>query len=396
MKKILNLITVMAVMSLLSSCDEEFNPARFSKPVLDPVIESISETSFSWACDQLEAKTLVLTGKDLNSENVLVASDVSTSAFNINCNGNLIHFSPKSPNVDPENAKHETITISVADAEPFTVALTQSRMDKPMLLSLTPTDLKWNYDEVDEKTIAVEALNLEGVEITFTSDKASSDFTYIYENGTIKVSPKSVNENTNAHRVEVITMSLAGGNSMSFTVKQIRAPKPEGVLYESDFDVAGTATINVYNKNMTAYQIDGVEWKMCWACFTAQYKLSGKNSHILASVRTNTAGPSVVESGNLVDSSKEYKITSFALKLARRNANNGWCTVEYSVDGETWKSAGEDFQATQSSGSVTEYTFAIDEEDTNIFRVRLQFHFNGVVQTSHAFLNFDGITVMGY
>ena len=398
MKKIFNLISIMAVLTLLSSCDQEFNPAQFSKPVLNPVIESVSETSFSWACDQLEAKTLVLTGKDLNSENVLVESNVSTSAFNINCNGDLIHFSPKAPNVDPDNAKSETITISVADAEPFVVTLTQSRMDKPMILSLSTNALVWEHNEVDEKIIEVEALNVDSsVEITVISNLAESDFTCVSDSGLLKVTPKSVNENTNGHRFEEFTISLAGGNSMTFTVKQIRAPKPIGVLYETEFDVAGTGTPVTFNKNMTAYQIDGVEWKMCWACLTATYKLSGKNSHILASIRTNTSGPSVIESGNLIDSTVESKVTGFSLKLARRNSpNEGYCRVEYSVDGETWKSVGDDFLAVQSASYVEEYTYELNEPETNIFRIRLQYHVNDEIQKSHIFLNFDGVTVMGY
>lgn len=369
------------------------DPAQYFKPQLNPVLEGVSSTSMNWDCDDLNAQTLTLTGKDLTLDNVTCVASAEKSAFNINCNGEMIHVSPKAPNVNPENSITELLNIYVTEDEIFTVTLTQNRMDKPMILGLTPNALTWKASETDAKTIAVESLNVTPDILSITSNVANSHFTCTFADNVITVVPNSANEDTSAAKEETITVAAQGGNSMTFTVRQSKAPLPPTVLYESAFDVSGTPTINVYNANMTTYSIDGKDWSMCWACFTAQYKLSGKDSHILASVRKGVAGPSVIQSSNLLSATST--VTSFTLNLARRNANDGWCKVEYSYDGETWESAGPDFQALQSSSKTEAYTFTPRENESAVFMVRLSFCFDAAV-AAHTFLNFDGVKVMGY
>ena len=398
MKRIFNIITA-AVFGVIAiwSCQKVQDPAQFEKPDLEPVIEALSTTSLFFECDDLKAQTITLTGKDLSASSVIAESVLEEgveSAFYISANGDMVHICPKEPNVDPDNQVEETISIYVMGAEPFNVTVTQSRMDKPMFLSLDPDELRWDYNEVDERVINVDGLNVNDADVTLTSSSSVSAFNVAYADYKITVSPKAENESTETAKEEIFTISVARGNSLTFTVKQSKAPKPIEVLYESAFDVAGTSVINVYNANVTDYEIDGKTWSLTWACFTAQYKLSGKNSHILASVRTGGTGPAVMTSSNLLE--KESKVTSFTVSLARRNANDGWCTVEYSVDGETWQTAGPDFQALQSSSKVQGYTYELDIDETKIFQVRIKYHFNGNAVAAHTFLNFDGIKVMGY
>lgn len=392
MKRISAFILTLAVPVLFCSCDRDCNPAQYSRPEVTAVINGISATSLFWECDGLDAKTIELDGEGLTPETVTAASNAEESAFHINCNGDLIRVSPKTQNIDRNNSIEEILAISLDGEEKYRVALTQKRMDKPMILSLTPDKLEWNGDETGPKTIEVSGINLD-VPLVLTSSAANSAFDFAYENHVITVAPKEVNEDTESAKEEVITVSAERGNSLSFSVRQRKAAKQETVLFETAFDVDGTGTAVSFNATAKTSTIDGKDWKMTFACLTGTYAIAGKSSHILASVRANTTGPAIVESSGLVPAGST--VTSLTVALARRNVNNGMCRVEYSADGVNWIPAGEDFSAIQSSSAAQDYTFPLNVEADD-FRVRITFCFDGSVQTAHSFLNVEGIKVIGY
>lgn len=195
----------------------------------------------------------------------------------------------------------------------------------------------------------------------------------------------------------ILTMLLSGVLSSSVLAGNgVCDAKPAVVLYESSFDVEGTAVNNYYRANAKSCNIDGAEWKMTFACLTAQYVFPGKSSHILASIRKETTDKAVVESGNLLKDNNT--VTSFMLKMSSRNkALTGcFCKVEYTVDGTNWISTGEDFEPMKGATSAADYTFEVKEGETGVFQVRVTFHLNGESYPVHAFFNLEGIKVMGY
>ena len=184
-------------------------------------------------------------------------------------------------------------------------------------------------------------------------------------------------------------VSMYAGNGVS-------EDKASSVLYESAFDVEGTAVNNYYRPNVKSCKIDGAEWKMTFACLTAQYVFPGKNSHILASIRKDTKDKAVIESGNLLKDNNN--VTSFTLKMSSRNKSitGCYCKVEYTVDGSEWISTGDDFEPMKGSTSAADYTFEVNQGETEVFQVRVTFHLNGESYPVHTFFNLDGIKVMGY
>ncbi|MGM9785650.1 MAG: hypothetical protein ACI3ZS_02300 [Candidatus Cryptobacteroides sp.] len=388
-----------ATVILMSSCNKEHTTAVYSKLYEEPEISGISTNELVWECDQTDTRTIVLEGKGLTSETVNAVNESNPSAFNINVNGDIILVSPKAANTDDKKDITETIVISAGNSRDFPVILKQTRMDKPLILGLTPGELKWDYNDVTGKTITIDGKNLEGTSITATSDKADSWFNVSISGTIITVTPKGANGSIENSVDETLTISVRNGNSMQASLKQSRAPQPAGILYSTTFENTDKASDKLAdysymtNGQTVSYLCDGRSWTLLYADVTSQYKWTSKASHILARVAKNASTQSVIASGNLLDGEK--KVTEFSVSLARRNQNEGWCKVEYSLDGNIWTAAGQDFQAMLSGSDAEDYTFTIDAEETSVFMIRLTYYFKEA-PSSHSFLNFEGASVKGY
>lgn len=399
MKTIFRFWTICQVagLVLVSSCSKDQSPAQYEKNVVPAVLESVSADRLLWECDGLETHKITLEGQGLVPETVSAVTDAEPSAFNVDVNGDVILVSPKSVNTDSQNDVKEVLSISVDGGDIFCVELFQSRMNKPMLTSVTPEVLEWAYDNMDKKSVTVTGLNLEGVKLSASSDTDNSAFNLEVDGTTIEVSPKSQNDSPDVVRSEVITVSVDGGNSISFTVVQARKPSPAGVVYYTRFDntdkPAADLSKYVFDDEPRTYTSDGKKWTMTYADVTSQYVWVGKTSHVLARVYRETDQQSVIYSENLLSDIKT--VTSFSVSLARRNANEGWCRVEYSLDGKSWTEAGEEFQPMASGTAAEDYEFTLSSGDTDIFMIRVTYFFKEIPK-DNAFLNFEGVEVMGY
>lgn len=395
--KILMTVSMAAGILTAVSCSKEQSPAQYEKENISAVLHGASTDNLFWECDGLETVRITLEGEGLTSESVQAVTDAETTAFNIDVNGNIILVSPKTVNTDASNDIEEVLTISVSGSEPLTVALKQNRMNKPMILSIAPDALSWAYDGLEPKTVTVSGLNLDGVTLSVTSDAADSDFGFAVSGTGITVTPESPNDSYDVARSETVTVSAAGGNSMTFTVRQARMPSPPEVLYSTTFENTDKPEDALASHDFTetpaTYTCDGKQWTMRYADVTSQYVWASKKSHVLARVYKETDQQPQVYSGNLLSDTKI--VTSFTVDLARRNANEGWCKVDYSLDGTVWTAAGEDFQALQSGTDAGSYEFDVDTGDTDVFMIRVTYYFKEI-PSAHAFLNFEGVTVMGY
>lgn len=390
-------ICLVAGLALISSCSKEQSPAQYEKNVVPAVLESVSADRLLWDCDGIETYKITLQGQGLVPETVCAVTDADPSAFNIDVNGDIILVSPKSVNADSQNDVKEVLSVSADGGDIFYVELLQSRMNKPILTGVTPEALEWTYDNMDKKSVTVTGLNLDGAELSVSSDADDSAFIIEVDDKTIEVTPKSQNDSPDVVRSEVITVSVDGGNSIAFTAVQTRKPSPSSVVYYTGFDNTDKPVADlskyVFDDEPKTYTSDGKKWTMTYADVTAQYVWSGKTSHILARVYRDTEQQSVIYSENLLSDVKT--VTSFSVSLARRNANEGWCRVEYSLDGKLWTEAGEEFQPLASGTTAGDYEFAVSSGDTGIFMIRVTYFFKEIPK-DNAFLNFEGVEVMGY
>lgn len=397
MKNIFIATAIVSGIVLGAACTKEASPAQYEKENITPVLEGVSADNLFWECDGLETYRIDLDGEGLVPEAVTSVTDAENSAFYIDVNGDIILVSPKSVNTDPQTDIEETLSISVTGSETFSVSLKQSRMNKPMLLTVEPGELNWNHDQTDTRSVTVSGLNIDGVKLTVTSDTENSGFSWSVSGLTVDVTPESTNTSPDAARSETLTISAEGGNSISFKVNQARMPSEPEILYSTTFENTDKPEANLpsytFSDVPATYTCDGKQWTMTYADVTSQYVWTSKTSHILARVANGSDQQAVICSDNLL--SDVNTITTFSVTLARRNNNEGWCRVEYSTDGTTWSAAGDDFQAMLSGSAAEEYEFSGPTGDTDTFMIRVTYYFKET-PSAHAFLNFEGVKIMGY
>lgn len=384
------LLTALGLLALVS-CETVESPAQYAKPEYAPELEGVSSSYLYWECDDLDAQTIELSGKDLIPGAVKHVSTAGTSAFNVNCIGDLIHVSPKRINTNPDNMVIEQLAVYLEEDEIHTVTLSQGRMDKPLILSLTPSVVSWKYDDLSESTIEIEALNYDPAIVRVVSSSETSHFDWSVDGTIIKVTPKEINESTEATIEETLTVSLGELSSKSVILKHSKAPKPSVLLYETDFDDPEATNSVSFKPKVSTVVVDGRKWNLSYACLTTYYSWD-KTSHFLLSNRKNTDTP-YVESDNLLTSAAT--VTSFTVNLSRK-ADQGTCRVEYSYDGSTWIVADPGLKPAVSSNSSEKYTYEVAEAvEANDFRIRVSYQFDAA-PTSYRFLHYEGVEIMGY
>lgn len=392
MKNAIKYIVMLAVgVAIAASCNKVESPAQYFKPEYVPELEDVSPLYLYWACDDMDAQTITLTGKDLLPSSVTCVSTASTSAFNVNCNGDMVHVSPKKINTNPDNMIMEQLAVYVSEEKLYTITLAQGRMDKPLILSLTPSVVSWVYDDLSEKTIEIEALNYDPSIVQITSSSQDSHFIWSIEGTTIKATPKAVNESTESSFEETLTVSLGESSSKSLILKHSKAPKPSVVIYEARFDDPEATTAVSFKAKASTAVLDGRKWNLSYACVTKYYPIDG-TSHILMSNRKNADTP-YAESDNLL--TETVTVTSFSVDLSRK-ADEGTCKIEYSYDGSTWIVADPGLNPLVSSNASEKYTYEVAESmETCDFRIRVSYVFDAA-PSAYRFLHFEGVEIMGY
>lgn len=377
--------------AIAASCDKQPSPERYSRPQYEPKLEDVSPLSLHWDCDDLKVQTITLSGKDLLPKFVNCVSSAVQSAFNLNCNGDMIHVSPKAINTSPDNIITEQLTIYISEDKLYSVTLSQGRMDKPLLVSLTPSTLSWKHDELSEKTVEIEALNFEPDLLNIKSNVATSHFRWSLDGTTIKLCPLSKNENPYGAIEEIITVSLGAASSLEIKLKQAKAPTPSVELFSTAFDDVSATSAFSFKAQENEIVIDNKVWKMSYACLTTYYSWDS-SSHILMCNRKNADSP-YVESGNLL--SKASTVTSFSVDLSRK-ADEGSCKIEYSYDGTAWIVADTNLLPKVSSSSSEEYTYRIAEPiESEDFRIKVSYQFPAA-PTAFRFLHYEAVNLMGY
>lgn len=137
----------------------------------------------------------------------------------------------------------------------------------PVILEVTPASLDWAFDATNTQTAEVSLLNAQASALSLSGDYAP--FTASLNGTTITVTPPQTPNTTGADIVKTLTVSVAGGNSKTLTLKQEKSGEATVILKE-DFagitegnstESTGSNTIWNGNDNFptveTAYQAGG-------------------------------------------------------------------------------------------------------------------------------------------
>lgn len=104
----------------------------------------------------------------------------------------------------------------------------------PVILDVTPASLDWAFNATNTQTAEVSLLNAQASALSLSGDYAP--FTASLSGTTITVTPPQTPNTTGADIVKILTVSVAGGNSKTLTLKQEKSGEATVILKE---DFAG-------------------------------------------------------------------------------------------------------------------------------------------------------------
>lgn len=107
----------------------------------------------------------------------------------------------------------------------------------PVILEVTPASLDWAFDATNTQTAEVSLLNAQASALSLSGDYAP--FTASLNGTTITVTPPQTPNTTGADIVKTLTVSVAGGNSMTATLTQAKQGSSGAKTLEIDFSKQG-------------------------------------------------------------------------------------------------------------------------------------------------------------
>ncbi|WP_418981662.1 DUF5689 domain-containing protein [Alistipes sp.] len=110
----------------------------------------------------------------------------------------------------------------------------------PTITSLEPDALNWGSAETNAQTISVKGSDIDGKLSCTLSGGADSKFTVSVSGTTVTVTPKGTNE-TAADFTETLTVTAAGGNSLTASLKQAKKGSGGDKTLEINFSAQGWA-----------------------------------------------------------------------------------------------------------------------------------------------------------